>query len=119
MLYSPNRRFSVLQQVGAFALHVLRIDLRDDELFFLLTSCSHLPEDKPALSKESIESNHVNTLLKSSLRSHFCTYYLGLFLQNNTYKFSRTDSKKGMDQHRVHIFGQSTEIKRVNNERDS
>ena len=88
-----------------------KIDLRDNDLFFLLTSCSHLPAYEPALSKESIESNHVNTPSKSGLRSHFCTYFLGLILQKNRYKFSRIRPKRAADQHFIHIFGQSTEIK--------
>ena len=53
--------------------------LSNDALFCLLTFCSHLLAYEPVLSKESIESNHVNTLLKSSFCSHFCSYFLGHF----------------------------------------
>ena len=55
MRYSANRQFSGFHQGGALALHIPEFDLRDDKLFFLLTSCSHLPAYEPALSKESIE----------------------------------------------------------------
>ena len=89
MRYSPNRRFSVFQRGSAWASHVPKIDLSYDKLFFLLTFCSHLSACKPALSKESIESNHVNTLSKSSLCSHFCSYFRGYF-----YKQIGTSSAK-------------------------
>ena len=105
MRYYPNRRFSAIQRDGALAFHIPKIDFRDDELFFLLTSCSHLPAYEPALSKESIESNHVNTPLKSSLRSHSCTYFLGLYLQKTRYKFSQNRPKTAMDQHFNPVFG--------------
>ena len=104
MRYSTNRRFSAFHQGGALALHIPKIDLRNDKLFFLLTSCSHLLAHEPALSKESIESNHVNIPLKLSLRSHFYTYFLRLFLQKNRYKFSRKRPKRAVDQHFFPIF---------------
>ena len=74
---------SAFHQGRALAHHIPKIVLRDDKLFFLLTSCSHLPAYEPALSKESIEPNHVNAPSKSSLRSHSCTYFLEPFLQKN------------------------------------
>ena len=77
--------------------------------FFSLTSCSHLPAYEPALSKESIESKHVNTPSKSSLCSHSCTYFLELFLQKNGYKFTRNRSKRTTDQHFIRIFGRSSD----------
>ena len=96
MRYVPTPIICV-HRVGALASHVPKSDLSDDELFFLLTSCSHLTADEPALSKESIESNHVNTPTKSSLRSHFCTYFCRLFLHKYRYKFSRFLPKRVVD----------------------
>ena len=60
MRYVPSPIICV-HRVGALASHVTESDVSDNKLFFLLTSCSHLTADEPALSKESIESNHVNT----------------------------------------------------------
>ena len=109
MRYSPNRRFSVFQRGGALAFHVPKIDLRDDDLFFLLTSCSHLPAYEPALSKESIESNHVNTPSKSSLCSHFCTYFWGYFYKKIGTSSAETAQKGGRINIFIHIFGLSSD----------
>ncbi len=78
-----------------FSFLLPKIDLRNNNLFFLLTSCSHLTADEPALSKESIESNHVNTPTKSSPCSHFVPIFVVYFYINTRYKFSRFPPKKG------------------------
>ena len=77
----PNRRFSVFKRGSALIFHAHKFDLGDNDLFFLYLFCTYFPAHELALSKESIESNHVNTPSKSGLRSHSCTYFLGLFLQ--------------------------------------
>ena len=108
-VYSIIGKQTDKRRSGCATLQIVDFPCSNDNLFFLLTSCSHLPAYEPALSKESIESNHVNTPSKSSLRSHFCTYFLELFLQKNRYKFSQNCSKRVTDQHFIHTFGLSSD----------
>ena len=69
--------------------------------FFLLTSCSHPGAYKPALSKESALSEHVNTRSKSTGCSHVCSYFRAANLHKNVNKTSSTEWKTALDQHKT------------------
>ena len=106
---------TLLSRVEFQYFHMPQINIRADELFFLLTSCSHLPIGEPAPSKESKKPNHVNTPLKSMLRSHSCTYFFGVFLQKNRDMCTQNRLERAMDQH---FYSPHRTIMRSDSERD-
>ena len=74
--------------------HNPKCDLSGVDLFFLLTSCSHLTAHEPALSKESIESNHVNTPTKSA-SVHIFVPIFAVYFYINIGTSSADSSRKG------------------------